>query len=109
MGRPRKKLVNEGKANIIAQLLEEYEIEKSQDIEEALRDLLGGKILNMMESEIEDQMVQTQEADPEYIDSRNCYKPKTLKCNYGEIPIRVPQDRNSDFEPKVVPKHQRDI
>lgn len=27
----------------------------------------------------------------------------------GEIPIRVPQDRNSDFEPQVVPKYKRDI
>ena len=109
MGRPRKKLVSEGKANIISQLLEEYDIETPQDIEAALRDLLGGTIQNMLESEIKEQMVQTQEADPEYTDSRNGYKPKTLKSNYGEIPIRVPQDRNSDFEPKVVPKHQRDI
>lgn len=109
MGRPRKKLVSEGKSNIIEQLLQEYDIETPQDIEAALRDLLGGTIQNMLESEIEEQMEQTQEANPEYRDSRNGYKPKTLKSNYGEVPIRVPQDRNSDFEPKVVPKHQRDI
>jgi putative transposase len=109
MGRPRKKLVSEGKAKLIEQLMAEYDIETPQNIEAALRDLLGGTIQNMMESEIEEQMVQTQKANPEYTDSRNGYKPKTLKSNYGEVPIRVPQDRNSDFEPKVVPKHQRDI
>ena len=27
----------------------------------------------------------------------------------GEIPISVPQDRNSDFEPQIVPKYKRDI
>ena len=32
-----------------------------------------------------------------------------MKSNYGEVPIKLPQDRNSDFEPKVVPKHKRDI
>ena len=109
MGRPRKKLVSDGKANIIAQLLEEYDIETPQDIESALRDLLGGTIQDMLESEIEEQMERTKEEDPTYTDSRNGYKPKRLKSNYGEIPIRVPQDRNSDFDPKVVPKHKRDI
>jgi len=109
MGRPKKKLVSERKANIIAQLLEEYDIQTPQDIEAALRDLLGGTIQNMLESEIEEQMEQSQLKDPTYSDSRNGYKPKTLKSNYGEVPVKVPQDRNSDFEPKVVPKHKRDI
>jgi len=109
MSRPRKKIVNDRKSNIINQLLEEYDIETPQDIEAALRDLLGGTIQNMLESEIEQQMDATREADPTYNSYRNGYKPKTLKSNYGEIPIRVPQDRNSDFEPKVVAKHQRDI
>jgi transposase-like protein len=27
----------------------------------------------------------------------------------GEMEIAVPQDRNSEFEPKIVPKHKRDI
>ena len=27
----------------------------------------------------------------------------------GEIPIQVPQDRNSDFEPQVVPKYKKNI
>ncbi len=109
MGRPRKKLVSEGKSNIIRQLLQEYDIETPQDIEAALRELLGGTIQNMLESEIVEQMEQAELEDPTYSDSRNGYKPKTLKSNYGEVPIQVPQDRNSDFEPKVVPKHQRDI
>ena len=109
MGRPRKTHVSEGKANIIAGLLEEYDIETPQDIEAALRDLLGGTIQNMLESEIEHQMGQSRQDDPTYSDSRNGYKPKTLKSNYGEVPIKVPQDRNSDFDPQVVPKHKRDI
>ena len=41
--------------------------------------------------------------------SRNGYKPKTLRSNYGSVDIRVPQDRNSDYEPRIVPKYSRDI
>lgn len=101
--------MSEGKTKIIEQLMAEYDIETPQDIYAALRDLLGPTIQNILESEIQEQMEQSQEEEPEYLNSRNGYKPKTLKSNYGEVPIKVPQDRNSDFEPKVVPKHKRDI
>ena len=36
-------------------------------------------------------------------------KTKTLRSNYGPVDIRVPQDRNSDYEPRIVPKYSRDI
>jgi len=38
--------------------------------------------------------------------SRNGYTEKTLKCNDGHLSIKVPRDRNGDFEPKIVPKNQ---
>lgn len=34
--------MTEGKRNIIRQLLEEYDIETAEDIQDALKDLLGG-------------------------------------------------------------------
>ena len=42
-------------------------------------------------------------------DYRNGTKPKTLRSSVGGIPSSVPQDRDSDFEPKVVPKYKKDI
>ncbi len=36
--------------------------------------------------------------------SRNGSSGKTLKGDFGELPIEVPRDRNSEFEPKIVPK-----
>lgn len=44
--------LSEGKKNIIAALLEEHDIESAEDIQEALKDLLGGTIKRMMESEM---------------------------------------------------------
>ena len=38
--------------------------------------------------------------------SRNGDYPKTLKTNLGEITVNVPRDRNGDFDPKAVPKHE---
>ena len=36
--------MTDGKRNIIGQLLEEYDIETAEDIQDALKDLLGGTI-----------------------------------------------------------------
>ena len=38
--------------------------------------------------------------------SRNGSSAKTLKSDYGAVSIEVPRDRNSEFEPTVVKKHQ---
>jgi len=38
--------------------------------------------------------------------SRNGDYPKTLKTSLGEITVNVPRDRNGEFDPKVVPKHE---
>lgn len=39
--------------------------------------------------------------------SRNGKSAKTLKTDIGDIPLEVPRDRNSSFDPVVIPKHQR--
>lgn len=38
--------------------------------------------------------------------SRNGYSEKTLKGTNGELPIKVPRDRNGDFSPQIIPKNQ---
>ena len=38
--------------------------------------------------------------------SRNGTSRKTLKDEAGEVTIEVPRDRNGDFEPQLISKHQ---
>ena len=46
--------MTEGKRNIIYQLLEEYDIPSVEDIQDALKDLLGGTIKEVMEAEMDE-------------------------------------------------------
>ena len=48
--------MTEGKRNIIQQLLQEYDINSAEDIQDALKDLLGGTIKEMMEAEMDDHL-----------------------------------------------------
>ncbi len=117
MARREKKPVHhvqmtDGKRAIIQQLLQEYDIETAEDIQDALKDLLGGTIKEMMESEMDDHLgySKSERIDrSEQTDYRNGTKHKQVNTSYGSMMIDVPQDRQSTFEPKVVKKRQKDI
>lgn len=108
MGRKRTPM-SEGKKNIISMLFEEYNIETAEDIEDALKDLLGGTIEEMLESEMDEHLGYKEYERSENTDSRNGKKTKKVRSKYGETEIAVPQDREGTFEPKVVKKRQKDI
>lgn len=106
----RRKLTPE-KREIIGNLIEMYDIKSMSDIQDALKDLLGGTIQGMLEAELDDELgyerhESTEEPKTNY---RNGYKPKTLKSSMGEVEVAVPQDRNAEFEPRIVPKHKTNI
>ena len=103
------KPLNERKRNIISSLLEEYDIETADDIQEALKYLLGGTIKSMLESEMDEHLGYKNYERNDNNNYRNGTKKKTLRSNYGEFEIDVPQDRQSSFEPEVVKKRQKDI
>ena len=101
--------MTEGKRNIIRQLLQEYDIESAQDIQDALKDLLGGTIKEMMEAEMDNHLGYSKSERSDSDDYRNGYKSKRVNSSYGSMEIEVPQDRRSTFEPQVVKKRQKDI
>lgn len=104
-----KVVMTDGKRNIIRQLLQEYDIQTAEDIQDALKDLLGGTIKEMMEAEMEEHLGYGRSERSDNEDSRNGYKSKRVNSSYGSMEISVPQDRKSTFEPQVVKKRQKDI
>ena len=105
----KPKAMTEGKRSIIQGLLQEYNIESAADIQEALKDLLGGTIKEMMEAEMDEHLGYEKSERSDNDDHRNGYKSKRITTNYGDMQIEVPQDRKSTFEPQVVKKRQKDI
>ena len=47
------------------------------------------------------------EGNSERRNSRNGYSKKTVQSTQGDLELAIPRDRNGDFEPILVPKHQR--
>lgn len=40
---------------------------------------------------------------------RNGYRKKTVTSSMGDIDLDIPRDRDGEFEPQIVKKHQTDI
>ena len=105
----KPKPMTEGKRNLIQGLFQEYDIQSADDIQEALKDLLSGTLQDMLEKEMDDHLGYDRyerSGKPNY---RNGTKSKTVRSKYGEFQVDVPQDRQSSFEPQVLPKRQKDI
>jgi Transposase and inactivated derivatives len=63
----------------------------------------------MMESEMDEHLGYEKSERSDSDDAWNGYKSKRITTSYGCMEIKVPQDRKSTFEPKVVKKRQKDI
>lgn len=75
----------EGKRAIIQQLFQEYDIESANDIQTALKDLLGGTIKEVMKTEMEDHLGYGKPERSGSENARNGYKTKTLNSSYGSF------------------------
>jgi len=105
----KPKPMTENKRNIIQGLFEEYDIETADDIQDALKDLLSGTIQEMLEAEMDNHLGYEKYERSDEKNYRNGTKSKRVRSKYGEFEVDVPQDRNSSFDPKVLPKRQKDI
>jgi len=101
--------VTEGKRNIISALINEYDIKTAEDIQDALKDLLGSTIQEMLEAEMSQHLGYEPYERSESTNARNGRKIKTIHSKYGETEIEVPQDREGTFQPQIIKKRQKDI
>lgn len=66
-------------------------------------------VQQMLQGEMEEHLGYSKykKEDKQTKNTRNGSSRKTLKTSRGEIPIDIPRDRETTFEPKVVRKHKR--
>ncbi len=80
----------------------------SKDFTSFLSELHKRGIESMLEGELEAHLGYPKHTQNTSTDNaRNGYGKKTIKTEQGELDIKVPRDRKSDFQPQVVPKRSR--
>ncbi|WP_024752564.1 IS256 family transposase [Treponema phagedenis] len=97
------------RTKIAKMLIEEYQPNSVQDIQDAIKDLLGDTLEQMLKAELDEHLEYEYGATPLGLNTRNGSSKKTVKSSSGEIEIQIPRDREGTFEPQVVKKYQKDI
>ena len=95
----------------IRQIISENNLNSVTDVYALLRDSFKDILQELMEAEMDATLgyEKNRKGDVQTDNKRNGHSPKNLKSQYGEFQIEVPRDRNGEFEPKLIPKYQRDI
>ena len=95
----------------IRQIISEKNINSVADVYAPLKDNFKDILQELMEAELDSSLgyEKNQKGDLQTNNKRNGHSSKTLKSQYGEFQVDIPRDRNGEFEPKLIPKYQRDI
>jgi transposase-like protein len=80
----------------------------ASDLEDFFRELYKEGVQQMLQAEMDEHLGYEKYSSKGFHsgNSRNGTSQKTLKTSVGDIPVDIPRDRNSEFEPVVVPKYQ---
>lgn len=109
MARQRK--LTEERRSLINQLLATYKPEDAEGLQSMLKDLLGDTLQAMLEAELEEDLGYSRyDYKSKVTDNRrNGYSKKTVTSSMGDIELDIPRDRDGEFEPQIIKKHQTDI
>ena len=99
---------------LMKQYVDSQKFTSTTEIMQAMKDLFRDAIQQVMESELDVELgyekserMSDSENDNLSKNYRNGYSKKTIKTQLGEIEVKVPRDRNGEYEPKIIGKYSR--
>lgn len=104
--------------NTVSKLMRDYvnsqKFSSTADIMESMKDLFRDALQQVMEVKLEDQLKyenseRTAENSEEALSKnyRNGYAKKSVKTQLGKLDVKIPCDRNGEYEPKIIAKYDR--
>lgn len=102
-------------SNISKEILRNYVAEQNfknpNDVLAAMKELFKEVLQEALEAEMDTQLGYDKYdvTEKQTLNSRNGYSKKTIKTQLGAVELNIPRDRNGEYEPKIVPKYQRNV
>jgi transposase-like protein len=95
----------------IRELIRERNIVSAQDINDMLKDMFADVLQEALEAELDTELGYPKNGSIPQGKSnrRNGHTTKTVRSDRGEIELSIPRDRDGDFEPTIIKKHQKEI
>lgn len=95
----------------VKEYLKQNDVKDVVQVDQLLKRLAGIMIEELLEAERDDHLgydkhdTKNKSTD----NSRNGYSPKTVRSSQGEMELKIPRDRKSEFQPQIVKKHETDV
>lgn len=91
--------------------IRDNDLKTMADVQSALKELFADTLQEMLEAELDHELgyAKYDVSNKKTTNSRNGKSKKKITSEYGEQEIHVPRDRNGEFEPMIVKKHQSNV
>ena len=105
---PEERAAEKERKENLRNIMKGLDVKSFDDLKDVFKLMVGEMLENGLEGELDDELGYTKYdyRNKTSENSRNGYSKKTLKTSFGETEIKVPRDRDGEFEPQLVKKNQ---
>lgn len=105
---PEERAAEKERKENLRNIMKGLDVKNFEDLKDVFKLMVGEMLENGLEGELDDELGYTKYdyRNKEGENSRNGYSKKTLKTSFGETEIKVPRDRDGEFEPQLIKKNQ---
>lgn len=111
MGRRNESPEKKRRRELIRELLKETPLNDGEDFNALMREMMAEVLEGSLEGELDAELGYTRYdyRNKDTDNSRNGFSQKTMHTSQGDMELKIPRDRNGDFEPKIIAKHQNTL
>ncbi len=92
------------------ELMKNKDIKDVADLQSVLKAMLKEGVEVLLEGELDEELGYDRYSNEgKKSNYRNGTSKKTVRTDLGEVDLEIPRDRNGEFKPQLVPKHERDL
>lgn len=104
----KKKLVPR---ELLKQFIKENNLKTAEDAQDLVKELFADTIQELLEAEMDHNLgyEKNDAVSKETDNRRNGHSKKTVRSQYGEVDLSIPRDREGEFDPLIVKKHQKNV
>ena len=108
---PEERAAEKERKENLRSIMQGLDVKNFDDLKDVFKLMVGEMLENGLDGELDDKLGYTKYDyhNKKGENSRNGYSKKTLKTSFGETEIKVPRDRDGEFEPQLIKKHQRTL
>jgi len=104
---PEKKALRE----MTKEYIKQHPLKDGNDVKDMMREMLSVVLDGSLEGELDEELGYSKYdyKNKDTDNSRNGYSKKTMHTSYEDLDINIPRDRNGEYEPQMIKKHQNTV